>query len=71
MHCRLHLNMVQMVHLCYVFSTLMFFPKVKKGEKEGKHVNLRHISDADAGLPLYCPHPDHLPPGEAKAGVGL
>ena len=55
--------------LCILY---LIFPKnIQKREKEGKHVNLGHISDADAGLPLSCPHPDHLPPGEAKAGVGL
>lgn len=28
----------------------------EKKEKEGKDVNLGHISDADTGLPLSSPH---------------
>ena len=48
----------------------MFSPKVKKGEKEGKHVNLGHSSDADTGLPLFCPDPDRLLPGRLMRGTG-
>ena len=48
----------------------MFSPKVKKGEKEGKHVNLGHISDADTGLPLSCPDPDRLSRGRLTRGTG-
>ena len=57
----------------YVMYFLPYFPpkKIQKKEKEGKPVNLGHISDADPGLLLSCPHPDRLPPGEAKAGEGL
>ena len=33
-------------------------------------MNLGHISDADAGLPLSCPHPNCVLPGRLKLGTG-
>ena len=62
--------MVQTVH--FMLCVFSYFPpkKFQKKEKEGKHVNLGHISDADAGLPLSCPHLDHLAPGRLKRGMG-
>lgn len=70
MYRRLHLNVVQTVHFILCIFYLIFTQKIQKREKEGKHVNLGHISDADAGLPLSCPHPD-VCPREAKVGDGL
>ena len=56
----------------YVMYFLPYFPpkKIQKKEKEGKPVNLGHISDAEAGLPLSCPHQDRLAPGRLKRGTG-
>ena len=63
--------MVQTVHfMLYIFYLISPPKKIQKKEKEGKHVNLGHISDADAGLPLSCLHQDRLAPGRLKRGTG-